>query len=241
MNTFNAYQDSNMANAYSQLEFPGTYFLAYRDIPAIISKHVKGKTALDFGCGAGRSTRFLQQQGLDALGVDIASEMIKKAYEIDPTGDYRLIAEGDLGSFESEGFNLILSAFTFDNIPLVETKIEILSKMRALLRPGGKILNLVSSPQIYLHEWASFTTRDFLQENLKAKSGDIVKITTTAINDGRPVEDIVWKDEDYRDLYQQVGLNVVAMYEPLANETEPFEWVNETKIAPWVIYVLESL
>jgi len=27
---------------------------------------------------------------------------------------------------------------------------------------------------------------------------------------------------------------------PLGEEDEPFEWVNETKIAPWVIYVLRK-
>jgi ubiquinone/menaquinone biosynthesis C-methylase UbiE len=241
MNTFNAYQDNNMANAYSQLEFPGTYFLAYRDIPKILKKHVKGRKALDFGCGAGRSTRFLQRQGFQALGVDIASNMIKRANEIDPAGDYRLVEDGDLGHFEANSFDVILSAFTFDNIPLVETKIEILSKMNRLLKTHGKVINLVSSPQIYLHEWASFTTRDFLEQNLKADSGDIVKITNTAINDGRPVEDVVWKDEDYREIYAQTGFAVEAMYEPLALETEPFEWVNETKIAPWVIYVLKRV
>jgi hypothetical protein len=33
-------------------------------------------------------------------------------------------------------------------------------------------------------------------------------------------------------------LAAVEMHKPLAKEDEPYEWINETKIAPWVIYVL---
>lgn len=78
MGFFNVYADSKRAEAYSKLEFPGTYYLAYRDLPEIIFQHVKGRRAIDFGCGAGRSTRFLQKLGFDVIGVDISEDMIKK-------------------------------------------------------------------------------------------------------------------------------------------------------------------
>ena len=55
----NAYEDSDRADAYSRLEFPGTYYLAFRDLPELIADYISGSNALDFGCGAGRSTRFL--------------------------------------------------------------------------------------------------------------------------------------------------------------------------------------
>ena len=29
------------------------------------------------------------------------------------------------------------------------------------------------------------------------------------------------------------------MYKPLATGDEPYQWISETNIAPWVIYVLE--
>ena len=49
----NVYSDQRRAEAYAKLEFPGTYYLAYRDLPEIISKHVTGRTrAVDFGSGA---------------------------------------------------------------------------------------------------------------------------------------------------------------------------------------------
>ena len=79
---FNSYEDAKRAAAYAQLEFPGTYYLAYRDLPEIIGHHINGRKALDFGCGTGRSTRFLKELGFDVIGVDISEEMITIAKEI---------------------------------------------------------------------------------------------------------------------------------------------------------------
>jgi hypothetical protein len=101
----------------------------------------------------------------------------------------------------------------------------------------GTIVNIVSSPEIYIHEWTSFTTKNF-PENAVARSGDVVRIVVTDHQDRRPVEDILWTDESYRAVYREAGLEVVQVFEPLAKGDEPYSWVNETKIAPWVIYVL---
>lgn len=235
----NVYDDAQRAEAYAKLEFPGTYYLAYRDLPEIIFKQVKGRKAIDFGCGTGRSTRFLQKLGFDAVGVDIAEDMIKRARQIDPKGNYILIEEGDFSQAEEGACDLILSVFTFDNIPTEKRKVELFQKLGGLLKSEGRIVNLVSSPEIYVNEWASFSTKDF-PDNKNAKCGDKVRIIVTAIDDRRPVEDIVWPDKDYRETYDKAGLELIETYKPLAREGEPFEWVNETRIAPWVIYVLRK-
>jgi len=49
-----------------------TYYLAFRDLPEILSAHVTGPRALDFGCGTGRSTRILRKLGFDVTGVDVS-------------------------------------------------------------------------------------------------------------------------------------------------------------------------
>ena len=64
----NVYDDPLRAEAYSTLEFPGTYYLAFRDLPPILRTCVQGTRALDFGCGAGRSTRFLRGLGFETVG-----------------------------------------------------------------------------------------------------------------------------------------------------------------------------
>lgn len=233
----NVYNDRQRAEAYDRLEFPGTYYLAYRDLPAIIGRHVRGRKAIDFGCGTGRSTRFLRKLGFEVTGVDISEPMLKRAMKRDPEGDYRLVAEGNLEEFTAGAYDLILSAFTFDNIPTMEKKVRHFQSLKRLLRNNGRIVSMVSSPEIYVNEWASFTTKSF-PENRNAKSGDRVQIVMLDVDDSRPVEDILWTDEAYLETYRLAGLAPEKTYRPLANASEPYKWVSETRIAPWVIYVL---
>ncbi len=235
----NCYEDSARAEAYATLEFKNTYHLAYRDIPAILSEHVRGRKSLDFGCGTGRSTRFLRQLGFEVTGVDIAEDMIRKARELDPAGDYRLIPGDDLSQFPSATCDLVLAAFTFDNIggKTNDNKVRILRDLARLLNREGKLVLIVSRPEIYTHEWASFSTKDF-PENQAAKSGDKVRIIVTDHGDRRPVEDILWTDQSYRQVFEDASVRLLGKYEPLAREDEPYCWQNERVIAPWAIYVL---
>jgi SAM-dependent methyltransferase len=233
---FNLYGDAKLAGAYARLEFPGTYFLAYRDLPALFREHVRGTRALDFGCGAGRSTRFLRRHGFDALGVDISAEMIRNAHALDPEGDYRLVPDGDLSALGDARFDLVFAAFPFDNLPGREGKAQSLRAIAERLAEGGRFVNLVSSTAIYVHEWVSFTTRDY-PANGSARDGDEVLIVNTAIADRRPVADIVWSDDAYRASYAESNLEPIAVHRPLGRDDEGIAWVNETRIAPWTIWV----
>jgi len=235
----NVYEDKKRAEAYARLEFPNTYHLAFRDLPGIFAAHIRGKRALDFGCGAGRSTRFLGDHGFAAVGIDISDKMLANARAIDPAGDYRRIDGEAVDRAAGKAYDLILSAFTFDNVPTLEKKVRLFRGLAGLLGPSGRIVNLVSSPEIYKHEWASFSVRDF-PENLLAGSGDIVRIIQKDTEDKRPVEDILCTDESYREVYARAGLSVEAVHRPLGRQDEPFAWVNETAIPPWTIYVLAA-
>jgi ubiquinone/menaquinone biosynthesis C-methylase UbiE len=231
------YEDTERAKAYATLQFPGTYYLAYRDLPAIIHEHVIGREALDFGCGTGRSTRFLKHLGFHTIGIDISSRMIELAKAADQHATYHLIDDGDFGALQAATFDLVLSAFAFDNIPGVDKRCELLRGMRRLLNRNGRIILLGSTPDIYIHEWASFTTKEF-PGNLRAKSGDEVRIVMTDVEDKRPVVDQLWFHEDYLQLFARSALELVAHYTPLGRDDEPYEWVAETSISPWIIYVL---
>ena len=266
--------------AYSTLGFPATYSLAFRDLPALFEAHGVGPTAegveptggataaggsrrraLDFGCGAGRSTRFLRRLGYDVVGVDISDAMLARARELDGESGagerYRLI-EDDPSALPPGPFDLILAAYPFDNIPDVDHRVALLTGLRRRLRaaraspagpaggeagPGGakeaspgRLVLIASSPELYVHEWATFTTAEW-PENAEAGSGERVRIAIKEGGDPRPVDDLRWFDRDYRAAFERAGLEVLDVHRPLATGSEPFEWVNETEVAPWVIYV----
>jgi hypothetical protein len=98
-------------------------------------------------------------------------------------------------------------------------------------------VSLVSDPAIYVHEWASFSTRDFPANRL-AKSGDRVRIIMLDVPDKRPVEDVVCLDAAYRRMYARSGLVVHEMHQPLGRLDDGVAWVSESTVAPWSIYVL---
>jgi len=234
----NVYGDPLRASSYAGLDFPGTYWLAFRDIPGLIRRHLAGgSVALDFGCGAGRSTRFLQELGFRTVGVDISEAMLALARERDPQGEYVLVPDGDLSGLASRRFDLVLCAFTFDNIPDHAKRVALFEAMGSLLSPGGRVVNLVSAPDIYLHEWTSFSTHDF-PGNRTAGSGDLVRIVMLDVPDRRPVEDVLWLEADYREAYASAGLTLLEAHRPLGTAEDPFPWVTETSVSPWAIYVL---
>ena len=164
----NVYEDRERASSYAMLELPGTYYLAFRDLPTSLGEASRGGRALDFGCGAGRSTRFLHGRGFEVIGVDIAEEMLAHARERDPEGSYLRVPDGDLSCLPAGAFDVVLSAFTFDNVPTLERKISLLAQLGERLGPGGRLVNLVSAPEIYVNEWLSFSTRDFPENHAAA-------------------------------------------------------------------------
>ena len=132
----NVYEDEERARAYATLQFPGTYYLAFRDLPSLIRRYNHGSLALDFGCGTGRSTRFLRNLGLSVVGADISQAMLEQARALDPSGEYHFIRDNIAGEFAPGSFDIILAAFTFDNMP-TEAKADALSALRTLLASGG--------------------------------------------------------------------------------------------------------
>jgi SAM-dependent methyltransferase len=233
----NVYADSARAEAYATLEYSGTYYLAFRDLTLLLRRYVPGSRALDFGCGTGRSTRFLKDRGFLVEGIDIAEAMLAQALLLDPQGSYRLIPSDRPPELPRQAYDLVLAAFTFDNIPTSAIKTDLLRSLRAALRSEGRIVLIVSTPEIYLHEWASFSTQAF-PENQRAQSGDPVRIVMLDVPDSRPVEDILFTDTAYREVFESAGLRLVQSLRPLGALDDPMAWVSETTIAPWSLYEL---
>jgi hypothetical protein len=108
-----------------------------------------------------------------------------------------------------------------------------------MMKDTGRMILLDSTPELYMNECASFTTKDF-PENRKAKTGDIVRCIMNDVEDKRPVEDIFWSVEDYKRLFDRAGIEIVASYKPLGYASEPYNWKSEKETAPWMIFVLKK-
>jgi SAM-dependent methyltransferase len=217
------------------LNFPEHTISPFAILPGLIRRYKNGSRALDFGCGAGRSTRFLKNLGLNAIGADVSQAMLDQARALDPSGEYHLVHDNIASQFAPRSFDLILAAFTFDNMPN-DTKADALSELRILLAPDGCLL-VVSPAAIYINEWTSFSTRDF-PENRHGRDGDRVRIVMLDVPDRRPVEDVLCTNAHYRRLFEHAGLKLLELQSPLATGSEGAPWVSERKTSPWTIYVL---
>jgi SAM-dependent methyltransferase len=176
---------------------------------------------------------------LNVVAADISQPMLDQARALDPSGEYRVVSGNIAAEFAPGSFDIILAAFTFDNMPNDE-KSQALSGLRTLLAPDACLLLVVSASAIYVNEWASFSTSDF-PENLHAHDGDQVRIIMLDVPDRRPVEDVFCTDTCYRRLFESARLRVLDVHSPLATGNEPTRWVSETTTPAWTIYVLGSI
>ena len=97
------------------------------------------RTALDFGCGAGRLTQALAEHFETVTGVDVSPAMLELARRYNRRGDrcrYLLVEGEDLGRFPDASFDFVYSNITLQHLPprLVRAY---LSEFLRLLAPGG--------------------------------------------------------------------------------------------------------
>jgi ubiquinone/menaquinone biosynthesis C-methylase UbiE len=223
------------AKAYSELGIEGTYYLAYRDLPSVLKRHVTGKKALDYGCGAGRSTRFLKSLGFEVSGVDISRDMIKEALLHDKDGTYYHIKSG-FTPFKDSTFDVIFSTMVFVEIPSKDEMTKILREFKRVLKDSGTVVIVTKTKEGYNGNWVSFNC-DF-PENKKLNSGDRAKVHIKCSE--IVLYDYFWTESDYKNAFSDSGFKVIESLKPMPKGNEGYDWLDELKHSRWVIYVLKK-
>lgn len=100
---------------------------------------VAGVRALDLGCGEGRFCRILAEHGADyVLGVDLSTEMISAARELQGDRDEYMVADAqDMPWAESGSFDLAVSYLNQCDLPDFQANTE---EAFRLLRSGGRFV-----------------------------------------------------------------------------------------------------
>lgn len=225
------------AGDYAELGMEGTQYLAFRDIPMLIAESAGSVgSALDYGCGAGRSTRFLKRLGLNAVGADVSREMLDEARSKDQSGEYRHIQSGVL-PFEDGAFDLVFSSFVFLEVSRIEEIENILKEMKRVLRRGGTIMFVTTSMEAPEGDWVSMSYA-FPENDRPLHSGDTVKLLLHGID--VVLYDYYWTDDDYRGAAERAGLTLVRLHKPLGSVEDSVAWRDETKVSPIAIFVLSK-
>lgn len=98
---------------------------------------LSGKSVLDLGCGGGRTTKYLLEYAGNYVGVDYSEAMIAVCKSRYPEASFMVADARDLSRFESGAFDFVL--FSFNGIDYMDHhgRIETLSEIRRVLKPGG--------------------------------------------------------------------------------------------------------
>jgi SAM-dependent methyltransferase len=226
------------AGEFAELEMQGTQYLAFRDIPMLLREYAGSiASVLDYGCGAGRSTRFLKRLGFNAVGVDVSQEMLEQARSKDGSGEYHNLPSGLL-PFEDSTFDLIFSSFVFLEVSRIEEIEGILKEMKRVLRKDGIIIFVTASTEATEGNWVSLSY-SFPENDKPLQSGDTVKLLIRGID--VVLYDYFWTEEDYSGAAERAGLILVKLHKPLGSRDDSIEWRDETKMSPIAVYVLRSL
>lgn len=109
---------------------------------AFLRSHLQGgKRVLDVGCGEAWFTHALRQEGVAAVGADVASEPLRRARSRWGELDLRLIEEEQGWPFADAEFDLVWAGEVIEH---VADTVGWLSELRRVLRPGGALL--ISTP-----------------------------------------------------------------------------------------------
>ena len=108
-----------------------------------------GRLTLDVGCGEGRLSRDLKEQGHDVIGVDASETVIEAAREIDLESDY-IIADAAALPFPDGHADLVVAFMTLMDVDDMPGTVRELARV---LEPGGRLALAIVHPMNSAHEY----------------------------------------------------------------------------------------
>ncbi|MYA61757.1 MAG: methyltransferase domain-containing protein, partial [Dehalococcoidia bacterium] len=100
--------------------------------------NVRGKRALDIGCGEGRFSRLLAGLGAEVTGVDLTEPLIERARSLAVGGDSYVMGDAErLDGIADDSFDLAVSYIVM--VDLLDYRASIEAAYR-VLKPGGRFI-----------------------------------------------------------------------------------------------------
>ena len=230
---YNLLDTSELNKDFSLYRQGRTDYLLTRELPVILEKHDRSKRILDYGCGAGLSTRFLKSLGLNVVGVDISKAVLDLARKNDLNGHYLQINEQNDLPFNKSEFKIVVSTFVLFAIPTLNEIIAVFKRINRVLDKDGVFIAVTGSTEMYKRDWLSLEVKQFPQNN-NPKSGDACKIKLTEVD--LVLEDYFWTDEDYEQVAKQSNFVIANKTYPLGKDEDGIAWKDEKKFPPYVFY-----
>lgn len=132
-----SYDSESFVDFYARLRERGLFT---RERRAIAAYFPAGGRVLDLGCGAGRTTAPLVEQGFDVVAVDVSRPMVAAAASDGdgPVAATYAIADAAALPFTSDSFDAVLFSYNgLDELRPAAARDAALAEIRRVLAPGG--------------------------------------------------------------------------------------------------------
>ncbi|WP_269541735.1 class I SAM-dependent methyltransferase [Cerasicoccus fimbriatus] len=231
----------NQAGKYDGCVFKrgmrNTDIIAFRCVADLLHPWVKGKFALDVGCGSGRSTTFLCELGADAYGVDTDERLINEMRELStPFGNRLAWVKADAPlPFPPAKADLVFSSWMLLELGSQQQIISVLKECRRVLKDGGRAVFVVNTAEFYAGDWVSLDV-SFPENQAPLQNGQAVK--ARLLPEGFVVSDYFWSEESYVHFFTQSNFAVQSVHKPLGLDSDGIDWKDERHTAPYAVYEL---
>ena len=161
----------NIAEQYEKWGHGATtdWELGHKKIAKLLEP-IKGKRILDFGCGSGKFSIYLNNLGAEVIGVDISQTHLEVARRVsDKSIQYFIDTDPTVEEKFTGYFDAGVMIFVLCEISSQEIMGQVLSRVHKLLKPGAELV--VLNPN-----WEKSNGKEFLTHQLKYL---IVKIIIT--------------------------------------------------------------
>ncbi len=126
-----------------------------REMLMRLAGYVNGRGAIcDMGCGPGQIARYLHAQGVNACGIDLSTEMVKRAQRLNPAIPFQQGNMLDLANVADNTFGGIAAFYSIIHIPRPEV-VRALGELRRVLQPDGTLLVTfhIGDETVHRDEW----------------------------------------------------------------------------------------
>jgi SAM-dependent methyltransferase len=95
---------------------------------------LEGRRVLDAGCGAGRTSAWLVEEGAEVVGFDASPQMLRRARERLPSATFAVADLAEPLAFEDRSFDVAVASLVMHYL---RDWVPPLRELRRVLRPGG--------------------------------------------------------------------------------------------------------
>ena len=143
---------------------------------------LKGKDALDLGCGKGAFTKFFSGRlGANTLGIDRNDKMLEFANAVaDRETNFQKLDIAQIDTLGTNRFDVISAAFVLEHLDENVDIEKMYDRINALLKPGGRFIAVLPHPCFeHLHQ-SDDTKREIVEGKAAYLDEYLIKIILTS-------------------------------------------------------------